>query len=162
MKIQLSRFVLSSVLATGLAFTGAVALAQDSSAPPPDASAQGPGGRMGGRQMNPDAELARMTKRYKLSTDQQNQIKPILTDRQQQMQALRQDSSLSRDDRRTKMQSIHSDSNAKIEAVLNDTQKGKFEQDQQQAQQRRQQRMQQDQGGAGAGTDQSTPPPPPQ
>ncbi len=40
-----------------------------------------------------------MTKRYNLSADQQTQIKPILANQQQQMQALRQDSSLSREDR---------------------------------------------------------------
>ena len=42
----------------------------------------------------PDEQVARMTKRYNLTSDQQAQIKPILANQQQQMQALRQDSSL--------------------------------------------------------------------
>ncbi len=55
----------------------------------PDASAQQPGhGRMGRQQMTPDEQVARMTKRYNLSADQQTQIKPIVADTQQQMMAL--------------------------------------------------------------------------
>jgi periplasmic protein CpxP/Spy len=62
------------------------------------------------------------------------------------MQALRGDSSMSREDRMAKMQSIRSDSTTKIEAILNDDQKKQFEADQQRAEQRMQQRMQ---GGGG-------------
>jgi len=160
MKHQLSRFILGSFVAAGLAFSGAVALAQNSSAP--DVPDQSQGARMGHHRMNPDAALAHMTKRYDLTKDQQDQIKPILTDEQQQMQALHQDTSLSRDDRRAKMQSIHSDSNAKIEAVLNDTQKTKFEQDQQRRHEKWQERKEQRENPAGAGTGQEPPPPPPQ
>ena len=99
--------------------------------------------------MDPDQQLAGMTKRYNLSADQQNQVKPILVSQQHQMQALRGDSSLSREDRMAKMQSIRSDSNTKIEAILNDDQKKQFEQDQQRIQERMQQRGQG--GGPGGG-----------
>jgi Spy/CpxP family protein refolding chaperone len=107
---------------------------------------------MGGRRgmMNPDEQLARMTKRYNLTADQQTQIKPILASTQQQMQALRGDSSMSREDRMAKMMSIRSDTSTKIAAILNPDQKKQFEEDQQ----RMQERMQQ--GGPGGG------PPPPQ
>ncbi len=97
--------------------------------------------------MSPDEQLARMTKRYDLSADQQTQIKPILADTQQQMTALRGDSSLSREDRMTKMMSIREGANTKISAILNDSQKQKFAEDQQ----RMQQRMMQRGGGAPAG-----------
>ena len=83
-----------------------------------------------------------MTKRYNLSSDQQAQIKPILANQQQQMQALRQDSSLSREDKMAKVKSIRLDSSTKIQALLNDSQKQKFAQDQQ----RRQEHMQEQQG----------------
>ena len=76
-----------------------------------------------------------MTKRYSLSSDQQAQIKPILANQQQQMQALRQDSSLSREDKMAKMKSIREDSSSKIQALLNDSQKQKFAQDQERRQQ---------------------------
>ena len=145
MKNQLCRLAISGLLATGLTLCSAAAFAQqDNAAPTPDASApqQGGGhGQWGGHQ-TPDEQVARMTKRYNLSSDQQAQIKPILANQQQQMQALRQDSSLSREDKMAKMKSIREDSSTKIQAVLNDSQKQKFAQDQQ----RRQQQMQQ--GGA--------------
>jgi hypothetical protein len=72
--------------------------------------------------MDPAQQLEGMTKRYNLSADQQTQLKPILASQQQQMQALRGDSSLSREDRMAKMQSIRADTKTKIEAVLNDDQ----------------------------------------
>jgi protein CpxP len=147
--------LLSGLLAAGLVVCGAQAFAQEAggapetSAPPP---MQGPGGRRG--MMDPDQQLARMTKRYNLSADQQTQVKPILVSQQQQMQALRGDSSMSREDRMAKMMSIRSDSTTKIQAILNDTQKKQFAEDQQ----RMQERMQQRGDGAGPGG----PPPPPQ
>jgi periplasmic protein CpxP/Spy len=65
------------------------------------------------------------------------------------MQLLRQESSLSPDEKKAKMQSIRSDSNSKIEAILNDDQKKQFEQDHQSMQERMQQRGQG--GGPGGG-----------
>jgi periplasmic protein CpxP/Spy len=148
MKNQFCRIALSGLLATGLTLGTAAAFAQQDS-PAPDASAQQPGsGHMGGRQqMTPDEQVARMTKRYNLSADQQTQIKPIVADAQQQMMALRQDSSMSREDKMTKMMSIREASNTKISAILNDSQKQQFAEDQQKMQQRMQQRG----GGAPAG-----------
>jgi periplasmic protein CpxP/Spy len=150
MKNQFCRLAISGLLATGLTFCSAAAFAQqDNATPAPEASApqQGGGhGQWGGRQ-TPDEQVARMTKRYNLSADQQAQIKPILANQQQQMQALRQDSSLSREDRMAKAKSIREDSSSKIQALLNDSQKQKFAQDQA----RRQERMQGNGGGAPAG-----------
>jgi len=89
--------LLSGVLAAGFVVCGAQAFAQETggapetSAPPP---MQGPGGGRRGM-MDPDQQLERMSKRYNLSADQQSQLKPILVSQQQQMQALRGDSSLS-------------------------------------------------------------------
>jgi periplasmic protein CpxP/Spy len=145
MKNQLCRIALSGLLATGLTLGSAAAFAQQDSPAAPDASAQQPGpGRMGHQPMTPDEQVARMTKRYDLSADQQTQIKPIVADTQQQMMALRQDSSLSREDKMAKMMSIREGANTKISAILNDSQKQKFAEDQQQ-------RMQQRGGGAPAG-----------
>jgi hypothetical protein len=140
MKNQLCRIALSGLLATGLTLGTAAAFAQDSPAAP-DASAQQPGhGRMGRQPMTPDEQVARMTKRYDLSADQQTQIKPIVADSQQQMTALRQDSSMSREDKMAKMKSIREDSSTKIQAILNDSQKQKFAEDQQRMQERMMQR----------------------
>ena len=147
MKNQLCRIALSGLLATGLTLGTAAAFAQQDS-PAPDASAPQAGpGRMGRQPMTPDEQVARMTKRYNLSADQQTQIKPIVADQQQQMMALRQDSSMSREDKMAKMKSIREDSSTKIQAILNDSQKQKFAEDQQ----RMQERMMQRGGGAPGG-----------
>jgi periplasmic protein CpxP/Spy len=77
---------------------------------------------------NPDRMAKHLSKKLGLSSEQQSQIKPVLQDRVQKMQALRSDASLSQQDRRSKAREIMQESDQKIEAVLNDTQKQQFEQ----------------------------------
>ena len=141
MKKLLTYVIQSWVLAAGLVCSAHV-LAQEPGFPPettaPPAE-QGPGGGHRGM-MDPAQQLAGMTRRYNLSTDQQEQVKPILADQQQQMQSLRLDSSLSSGERKTKMQSIRSEANRKIAAILNEDQKKQFEQDHLSEQERVQQR----------------------
>ncbi|MGA7524929.1 MAG: hypothetical protein WBW84_20940 [Acidobacteriaceae bacterium] len=102
---------------------------------------QQPGQFHRGNRMNPDRQLAHLTKTLDLTADQQAQIKPILLARQQQMQALWQDQSLSRQDRRAKAQAIQQDTQTQLEAALNDQQKQKYEEMRAKMQARRQQRM---------------------
>ena len=102
------------------------ALAQETPSTP-TSPAQGQGGAQKKKNMDPDQQLQRLTSKLNLSADQQSQIKPILAERQQKMQALSLNQSISQDDRRSQAKSIASDSNGKIEAVLNDDQKQKFE-----------------------------------
>jgi protein CpxP len=140
MKSQFSRLALSGLLAAGLTLSSAAAFAQQDNAAP-GAQTQQPAdgqGQRGHKHMDPDQQVAHMAKRYSLTSDQQTQIKPILANQHQQMQALRQDTTLSREDKMAKFKSIREDSSSKIQAVLNDTQKQKFVADQQ----RRQERMQ--------------------
>jgi len=115
-----------------LGFAGGAAFAQDQTqtAPPESNNTNMAPMHHQHRRMNSDRQLKRMTKQLDLSADQQTQIKPILDSRNEQMQQLRQDKTTSREDRREKMQGIQQDTNQKIEAVLNDTQKQKFEADQ--------------------------------
>lgn len=158
MKRQLCSLVITGMLATG------IALAQDQAPPPPDQNApQAEGGAMGGHhgghRMDADQRLAHMTKRYKLTADQQSQIKPILQDEQQQMESMRSDTSTSRQDKMEKMKSMHEADSQKIEAVLNDEQKQKYEADQQKMQARRGQRMQGGSQGAPPSPDAGAPPP---
>jgi Spy/CpxP family protein refolding chaperone len=79
-------------------------------------------------QMSPDQQLDRMSKALNLTDDQKQQIRPILQDRQEKMQSIRSDTSLSREDRMNKMRSTFEESTTKIRAVLNDEQKQKFDQ----------------------------------
>jgi protein CpxP len=119
------RFKLFS-LALGCALTLGVtagAFAQDNAPPPPD---QGQQGRGPGR-MNPDRQLEHLTTALGLTADQQAQIKPLLVDRQQKMQALFQNQSMSEQDRRTQMRTVSEGTNNSIKAVLNPDQKQKFE-----------------------------------
>jgi Spy/CpxP family protein refolding chaperone len=74
-----------------------------------------------------------------------------------QMRALRDDTSTSRDDKRSKMMTIHQASQDKIRNVLTDEQKTKYDAMLAQMQQRRHNH----QGGQG-GEDGPPPPPPPQ
>jgi protein CpxP len=110
-------------LAGLLMAAGGAAIAQENAAPVPQ-QGQGYGHR---GMMSPEEQLNHLTKALSLSSDQQAQIKPILDNAHQQAMQLHQDQSLAQQDRFTKMQALHQDTNTKIEAVLNDTQKQKFE-----------------------------------
>jgi Spy/CpxP family protein refolding chaperone len=160
MKKQLCTIALSGLLAAGMSV--AAASAQDNSmqqqggtmqGPPPQGSMQGGHGRWG----NPDEMLAHMTKRYNLTADQQTQLKPILTDQQQQMMQMRSDTTMSKQDKMAKMKSMHDESTQKIEAILTPDQKAKFESDQAAMAAKRAERMQN-----GGGSDSAPPPAPPQ
>ena len=139
MKKQFCSLALAAIFSIGSAM--AVPQDQDGAAPPPES------GHGQGRRLDPNRQLKMMTKRLNLTADQQQQILPILTDRQQQFEKLRSDSSLAPTDRRDKMRSLREDSEAKIKAVLNDDQKQKYEQMQQQMRDRMQRRQQQSSGG---------------
>lgn len=76
---------------------------------------------------NPNKQARRMARTLGLSHDQEAQIKPILVDRDRQMQSLA-DSSLSPHDRRAQARQIMQDSKGKIEALLNDSQRQQYEQ----------------------------------
>ena len=85
---------------------------------------------------DPKEQLSRLTKKLNLTADQQNQILPILTARQQQMQSIWSDNSLSREDRQSKMRAVREDSDSKIRAVLTDSQKQTYDRMQQEMRER--------------------------
>jgi Spy/CpxP family protein refolding chaperone len=85
------------------------------------------GGQMGHGPMTADQRMQMLTKQLNLTADQQEKIKPILESESQQMQALHQDSSLSREDRMSKMQQIRQSSNEQIKSNLNSDQQQKFD-----------------------------------
>jgi Spy/CpxP family protein refolding chaperone len=148
---KLCTYTLTTLLTLGIA--AGTAFAQDDSAPPPSQTAPMP--MRGHRRMDPEHQLKHMTKQLDLSADQQSQIKPILESRQEQMQSVWQDQTLSRQDRRQKMMAIQQDTTGKIEAVLNDTQKQKYEAMQAKMREHRMHRR-----GMGQGMDQGGAPPP--
>ncbi len=135
-----------------MAMGGVMAMAQDQSAPPPPHQQDGQGtmgGGMHGRG-GPERQVDMMTKRLNLSPDQVTQVKAIEAESMSQAKALRDDTSLSQEDRHSKMKSIHEAAQTKVRAVLNDEQKTKFDA----MMAHRRERMQNGEG-------QAPPPPPP-
>ena len=89
------------------------------------------GGRRMHRPMTPADQLARMTKQLKLTDEQQAKIKPILEEQHQKMMDLRQDTSMTREDRFAKFREIRKESLEKIKPVLTPEQQKKWEEIQQ-------------------------------
>ena len=118
---------ISILLGAMLAAGAALAQASDQNQPSSATQAtQNTNERMH-RAPNPDRMAKHLGKKLNLSNEQVTQIKPLLEDRAQQMQTLRADTKLSQQDRHSKARQIMQDSNTKIEAVLNNTQKQQFE-----------------------------------
>ena len=150
---------LAAVLSLGFGAGSAVGQDAQDAPPPPQQSGQqpdqpGPGmGRgMGHRPMESvDDQIKSLNKKLKLSDDQQAKLKPILEDQRKQMEAIHNDSSLSREDRFGKMQDLRQSSDTQIKSVLTEDQQKGF--DKMRAEQR--ERMKQWRGGG------NVPPPPP-
>ena len=88
------------------------------------------GGDMHGQHqpMSSDQRLQMLTQQLNLSSDQQTQIKPILENESTQMQSLRSDSSLSQQDRMSKMMAIRQNTSSQIKPILNAEQQTKYDQ----------------------------------
>lgn len=94
----------------------------------------------GRRQFDSQQRVNILAKRLNLSDDQKQKLQAIFTDSQQQMQSIRQDSSLSRQDKMEKMKTLRSQTDDKINGILNDDQKQKYAQMREQARERMQDR----------------------
>ncbi len=75
-----------------------------------------------------DQHLQMLSEKLNLTDDQKAKLRPILQDQMQQMKAVRDDSSLSQEQKRAKMKSIHESSHDQVNAVLTPEQQAKFEQ----------------------------------
>lgn len=78
-----------------------------------------------------DAQMARLTTRLQLTADQQQQIRPILESRNEQMVALRskvRSGAIDRDGARSQMQAIHQETTQKVDAVLTADQRKEYQQ----------------------------------
>jgi protein CpxP len=128
------------------------AIAQDPAPPPAQDQTAPPGGGHRGPGQREEHQVEFLTKKLNLTPDQVGQVKAIDDDSRKQMMALREDTTVSRDDKRSKMMDIHKASQDKIRAVLTDDQKTKYDALQAQMKERRESRD----GNQGA------PPPPPQ
>ncbi|MBB6187785.1 hypothetical protein [Rhodanobacter sp. MP7CTX1] len=119
-------------LALGVAGTAVAQSSQDAT-PPSGSMATMPAHQP----PDPQQQVARLSRKLQLTPAQAAKLEPILQSRQQQMQQLRADTSMTPSDRRAKMRSIMQDSNTQLQSILTDSQKQQYQQMQQQAMQRR-------------------------
>jgi periplasmic protein CpxP/Spy len=149
--MEMKRVRTAAVVLCGAMLAVLPAMAQQD-APPPQGQTQGvnPGGPRRGGMMSPEQHAAHLQKALGLSDDQTAQVKAIFTDEQTKFEALRSNTSLSREDRRTQMQALRQDEDTKVQGVLTADQKTKYAAMQEQMRERRE-----NQQGGGA-------PPPPQ
>lgn len=123
----------AATVLTGMLSLGVAVFAQDAPPPTPPADQAGqPSEGMGrhmGRRGAPsvDDQIKHLTKKLNLSSDQQAKLKPILEDQRKQMEAVHNDSSLSREDRFSKMQTLRQSSDTEIRGVLNEDQQKNFD-----------------------------------
>ena len=132
------------ILATaGLISMAPFATAQDNpSNNQPSAPAQ-EHGRWHGHE-DPAQRTAELTKKLKLTSDQQTKVQDALQSEHSQMESLHQDSSLSQQDRHTKMMEIHKSTDGQIRGLLDADQQKKWDE----MQAKREQRMQNREGGS--------------
>lgn len=90
----------------------------------------------------PDEVVNTLATKLNLTDDQKSQIKPIIADRQQQLAALKADTSMRPRKKLRKLKGIFNDSSKKIEAVLNDQQKQQYAQLEQQMREQVRERIQ--------------------
>jgi Spy/CpxP family protein refolding chaperone len=133
--------LLATILAAGSCGIWAQAAPQEGPPPPDGQMRRGP---------NAERELGQLTQTLSLTPDQQTQVKGLLQERRGKMEALRAGGA---QPTREQMEGIRKDTDAKINALLNEDQKAKFAAWQQQ-------RMQQRRGPGGDAPPQPPPPPP--
>ena len=114
MKRRICLFAIGALMVMAL---GAFAQAQEG---------QGGGGQRRGPMMSPEDRVNRLNQELNLTDDQKTKITAIYKDQADQMTKLREDTSLSQDDRRAKMMDMNKAANEKINAVLDKDQQKKF------------------------------------
>jgi len=125
---MLKHSLLTLMLAGAVCATVSFAVAQDNGSNPPQSAPAGAPPEHGhGRHFDPAQRTERLTKELKLTSDQQPKVLDILKSEQSKMQDLRSDSSLSEDDRRSKMMEIRKTSDDQIRALLDANQQKKFD-----------------------------------
>jgi Spy/CpxP family protein refolding chaperone len=128
--------------AAGLISVAPFATAQDNPSNNQPAATAQEHGRWHGHE-DPAQRTAELTKQLKLTSDQQTKVQDALQAQHSQMESLRQDSSLSQEDRHAKMMEIHKSTDGQIRGLLDADQQKKWDE----MQAKREQRMQNRNGG---------------
>lgn len=116
-----------SILLTLVVLTAAL-LSAAQTYPAAKTSAPPQGSAMGSHRdaSTPEAHLQMLTEKLNLTPDQQAKLKPLLEDQAQQMKAVRDDSSLSEEQRKAKMKAIHESFHDQMSTVLTPEQQTKL------------------------------------
>ncbi|MFZ1051577.1 MAG: hypothetical protein WBP65_22240 [Candidatus Sulfotelmatobacter sp.] len=127
---MLKKHLLALVAAGAISIAAPFAAAQDNQsndqqAPP----SQENGGRHHGPP-DPARRTAELTKQLNLTSDQQAKVLSVLQSERSQMESLHQDTSLSQQDRRTKMMDIRKTTDSQIRALLDANQQKKWDEKQ--------------------------------
>lgn len=123
---MLKRSLLVWTLACFFVAISTAAFSQDN-APSDQQAPGGEGMHHGHMRMDPAKRTEMLTKQLNLTAEQQPKVLSILKDEQSQMEKLHSDSSLSQDDRHSKMMDIHKSSNDQVRALLDSDQQKKFD-----------------------------------
>jgi periplasmic protein CpxP/Spy len=129
-----------------LAAAGLISIAPLASAQDTNSQQSPPAQENGGRHHGPPdpaKRTAELTKQLNLTSDQQPKVLAALQSEHSQMESLHQDSSLSQEDRRSKMMEIRKGTDDQIRGLLDPTQQKKWDE----MQAKREQWMQNRHGG---------------
>ena len=106
-------------------------MAQDNAPPPPDQQSAPPpannGGQMRRGPVDPARRTQALTKKLNLTADQQTKVQSIFEAERSQMEATRQDSSMSPQDRHGKMMDMRKSSDSQIRAILDPNQQKQWD-----------------------------------
>ena len=114
-----------SILATLFALTAVFLVAGQASQAPQTSPASGQSA-MAAHASSPEAHLQMLSEKLNLTDDQETKLRPVLQEREQQLKAMHDDSSLSQDQNRAKLTAIHESLYEQINAVLTPEQQDKF------------------------------------
>jgi len=118
----------ASLVSMAASFASAQSSSQSSNDSSPGAQQPAPGnGGWHHGAPDPAQRTQELTRKLKLTSDQQTKVQDILQSEHAQMETLHQDSSLSQQDRRSKMMDIHQSSDTQIRALLDSTQQKKWD-----------------------------------
>ena len=123
-KFRWSILTILLIIATGLLLVG-----QTSPSPQTPSQAH----ESMGASASPDAHLQMLSEKLNLTEDQKAKLKPILQDQAQQLKAIRDDASLSPEQKTAKKKALHDTMHDQINAVLTPDQQEKFKQMKQEA-----------------------------
>ena len=116
---KFSKWMLATAMSTMMLLTAG--MAQDQSAPPAETAAGGEhGGPGGGKHME------KMFKDLNLTDAQKAQVKDLHNSTREQMKALKQDQSLTKDQKRERMKALHLETQSKMSSILTPEQQQKM------------------------------------